>query len=229
MDACSSLLAAPSYGLGATGAFDPCTPSPAPSDAARRALFSGWPNYPSASDHPAPMLGHHAPPSFSPYTPGSGGAPPYGSAFADIAAFGPQRGAPNLSAFYPSVDGPGDVYNAAAASAASAGSYAHPSQHRSQPPHPQQPGSVQRPASSAAVAAALHGSRLLLSDLQTAAAAVGAMPPPPPSALTNSRYDAVDPLCYLNDVVTGSSVHNAGIQHVEHLLYVCIHGGPESK
>lgn len=214
MDACSSLLAAPSYGLGATGAFDACTPPPAPSEAARRALFSGWPNYPGVSDTTPSMLGHRAPPTFSPYTPGSGvAAPPYGSAFADIAAFGPpapQRS--NLSAFYSGVSAgnggcsTGDAYSAA---------YPHPhhqtSQHVAQ--QQQQQGSVQHhvhPASSAAVAAALHGSRLLLSDLQTAAAAVGAMPPPPPP-LTNSRYDSVDPLCYLNDVVTGSTEHNTGI------------------
>jgi len=213
MDACSSLLAAPSYGLGPAGPFDACTPPPAPTEAARRALFSGWPNYPSVSD--PSMLGHRAPPTFSPYTPGSGvAASPYGSAFADIAAFGPpppQR--TNLSAFYPGsnagVNGncsTGDAYSAA---------YPHPhhqpSQHGGQQ---QQQASAQHhvhPASSAAVAAALHGSRLLLSDLQTAAAAVGAMPPPPPPPLTNSRYDSVDPLCYLNDVVTGSTSHNTGI------------------
>ena len=217
MDACSSLLAAPSYGLGATGAFDACTPPPGPSEAARRALFSGWPNYPAVSDTAPSMLGHRAPPTLSPYTPGSGvAAPPYGSPFADIAAFGPpppQR--PNLSAFYPgasSVNGAGstgDVYSAA---------YPHPhhqpSQHGGQ--QQQQQGSAQHhvhPASSAAVAAALHGSRLLLSDLQTAAAAVGAMPPPPPPPLTNSRYDSVDPLCYLNDVVAGSTAHNTGNIH----------------
>jgi len=214
MDACSSLLAAPSYGLGAAGPFDACTPPPAPTEAARRALFSSWPNYPGVSD--PSMLGHRAPPTFSPYTPGSGvGAPPYGSAFADIAAFGPpppQRS--NLSAFYPgagAVNGscstPGDVYSAAYPPH-------HPHHQPSQHGGPQQPqqASAQHhvhPASSAAVAAALHGSRLLLSDLQTAAAAVGAMPPPPP--LTNSRYDSVDPLCYLNDVVTGSTSHNTGI------------------
>jgi len=210
MDACSSLLAAPSYGLGAAGAFDACTPSPAPSEAARRALLSGWPNYPTVSDTTPTMLGHRAPPTFSPYTPGSGvAAPPYGSAFADIAAFGPpppQRS--NLSAFYPGTNAgsggcsTGDVYGAAYPNP-----HHHPSQHGAQQ---HQPGSAQHhvhPASSAAVAAALHGSRLLLSDLQTAAAAVGAMPPPP---LSNSRYDSVDPLCYLNDVVAGSTSLNAG-------------------
>jgi len=210
MDACSSLLAAPSYGLGAAGPFDACTPPPAPTEAARRALFSGWPNYPSVSD--PSMLGPRAPPTFSPYTPGSSGvaaASPYGSAFADIAAFGPpppsQRS--NLSAFYPgAAAGNGscstsDVYNAA---------YPHHPHHQSSQHggQQQQQGSTHHPASSAAVAAALHGSRLLLSDLQTAAAAVGAMPPPPP--LTNARYDSVDPLCYLNDVVTGSASHNPG-------------------
>ena len=220
MDACSSLLAAPTYGLGAAaaaaGAFDAYTPSPAPSEAARRALFSSWPNYhPTVTDPTPSMLGGpRAPPTFSPYTPSSGvGAPPYGSAFADIAAFGPppppQRS--HLSAFYAGASnggcGAGDVYNA---------TYPHPhhqpSQHGDQQPQQQQQASVQHhvhPANSAAVAAAaLHGSRLLLSDLHTAAAAVGAMPPPP--ALTASRYDSVDPLCYLNDVVTGSTAHNTG-------------------
>ena len=223
MDTCTSLLAAPSYGLGAGGAFDACTPPPPPpSEAARRALLSGWPNYPSVSDTASSMLGHRAPPTFSPYTPGSGvHAPPYGSAFTDIAAFGPppppQR--PNLSAFYPggsaSVNGgcsTGDVYNAA---------YPHPHHQPSQ--HGQQhQGSGQHhvhPASSAAVAAALHGSRLLLSDLQTAAVAVGAMPPPPP--LTNARYDSVDSLCYLNDVVTGSTAYNTGIAHLHYCLSRC--------
>ena len=225
MDACSSLLAAPTYGLGAAaaaaGAFDAYASPPAPSEAARRALFSGWPNYhPAAVTDPPPSMlgGPRAPPTFSPYTPSSGvGAPPYGSAFADIAAFGPppppQRS--HLSAFYAGAactNGggggcAGDVYSAAAA-------YPHPHHQPSQhgDPQQQQQASV-HPASSAAVAAAaLHGSRLLLSDLQTAAAAVGAMPPPPP--LTNSRYDSVDQLCYLNDVVTGSSAHSTGIVNI---------------
>lgn len=202
MDACSSLLAAPSYGLAAAGAFDSCTPPPAPSEAARRALFSSWPSY---ADTTQSMLGHRAPPTLSPYTPGSGvSAPPYGSAFADIAAFPPPPG-PQRSAFYP---GPGTV------NGAHNSDYAYPHLHH-QPSQQQQQnqGSSQHhvhPASSAAVAAALHGSRLLLSDLQTAAAAVGAMPPPPPPppALTNARYDSVDPLCYLNDVVSGSTAHS---------------------
>jgi len=205
MDACSSLLAAPSYGLGTAGAFDACAPTAAPSEAARRALFSGWPNYSSVSDSTPSMLGHRAPPSFSPYTPGS--APPYGASFADIAAFGPSP-VPQRSTFYPgsSCNSAGDVYNSP-----------YPPSHQPPSQHPQQPtAAAPRHASSAAVAAALHGSRLLLSDLQTAAAAVGVMPPPPP--LTNSRYDSVDSLCYLNDVVTGSTAHNTGTNTPVELL-----------
>jgi len=220
MDACSSLLAAPSYGLGAAGPFDACTPPPAPTEAARRALFSSWPNYPSVSGDPS-MLGPRAPPTFSPYTPGSGTSP-YGSAFADIAAFGPppppQRS--NLSAFYPSPSATG--VNGSCSTSGDSAAYGpgpYHAHHQSSGQQQQQgSASHHHPASSAAVAAALHGSRLLLSDLQTAAAAVGAMPPPP--SLTNSRYDSVDPLCYLNDVVTGSASHNAG--NTLHTIYICI-------
>jgi len=225
MDACSSLLATPAYGFGAAaaaGAFDAYTPPPAPSEAARRALFSGWPNYPAVTGDPTP-LGPRAPPStFSAYTPSSAAAPPppYGSAFADIAAFGaspapppppPQR-TPHLSAFYPGAAAAANGYGDSGYGYAP---HPHPSQHGEQQ---QQPA-----ASSAAVAAALHGSRLLLSDLQTAAAAVGAMPPPPPPPrLTcNSRYDAVDPLCYLNDVVSGSVAHTTGIYSAHLIAAAC--------
>jgi len=236
MDACSSLLAAPSYGFGASGAFEACTPPPAPSEAARRALLSGWPNYhpPAVSADPSPsMFGHRAPPTFSPYTPAVSGvaAPPYGSPFADIAAFGPPPPPPpqrsNLSAFYSagaSSAGNGAGCGGTVGDAYSAAAYPHPHHQPSQHPGQQQhQGSAQHhvhpAASSAAVAAALHGSRLLLSDLQTAAAAVGAMPPP---SLTNSRYDSVDPLCYLNDVVTGSSAHNSGI-HNTHCMHIPVY------